>query len=819
MSPGAPITPTRFETLQRLFSEALEQPGESRAAWAAQATDDAGLRQELLALLRAHERDDTLRSPVTPGALADVAAEDRWVGRRLGAWEVVRLVGTGGMGAVYEATRADGQYQQRAAVKFIHRFAADEQGRRRFRSERQILASLDHPNVARLLDGGVGDDGQPWLAMEYVDGQPITAWAGAHQLTVRERVTLMLQVCAAVQGAHQQLIVHRDLKPGNILVTQGGQVKLLDFGIARLLARDTDAEPVTQVGQRSFTPEYAAPEQVRGLPASTAADVYALGLVLYELVAGRRAFVFAGKNLAEIEHAICEEPPPHAPVDADLDAILQVALRKEPGRRYGSADLLARDLQHYLDGRPVTARPDSAAYRLGKLVRRRKLETAAIALAVVSIVAGLVATTQQARRAEAQGRRAEQVTSFLTTMLGAADPASLGKDVTVREVLDSAAVRADSLAGSPDLDAEVRLVVGNTYMALGEFEAGESQFARAVAARRRDSPGGSHALGLALARQAYALEYLGRFADADTLLQATAALYRRFPDHDPMGRAAFLDQQARVMVRLGANQQALPLLEEALAITLRHAPGNDSALSSSYANLGFVKSELGDAAAAESLYAIGVAAARRAFGNEHPDLAALLSPYAVVLEAAGKTAAADSVYREVLAMRRKLLGPEHPEYAWTMFNYADNLRLRGRYAESVAWARQVLALRGTSLPETHMAISTALGVLGRSLDRMDSLEAGGRALRESLRLRRAALPPGHWLIVSSESILGEHLALAGRYREAEAMLLRAEQELVKLRGEDASVVKDARARLVELYTRWGRPDDAARWQASIKARG
>ncbi len=849
MADTPPLTPTRVAQLQALFEAVLDYPpAEREALLVDRVPDDAALRAEVFALISAHEREESaFRSPLFPSLLIDAATSaDRWVGARVGAYEVVRLVGVGGMGAVYEAARADDQYKKKVAVKFLHRHVDSAPALARFRAERQILANLNHSNIAALVDGGVTTDGQPYFIMEYVDGRPITQWCDEQRLSVRQRLDLFVQVCAAVQSAHQSLVVHRDLKPGNILVTGEGRVKLLDFGIARLLTPegDTDQLPVTISGNRSFTPDYAAPEQLLGLPVDTRADVYALGVVLFELLAGHRPFDLQEKSLAEVERIVCEADPPkvsasidesragflaertaaraRAKIQGDLDAIVSMAIRKEPERRYGSADLMARDVQRHIDGHPVSARPESVGYRIRKFVGRRRLETAAVSLAVIFLVGGLIATISQARRAEAQTRRAEaqsqraeQVTSFVTTMLGAADPASLGKDVTVREILDSAAAHADTLSRNPSLEAEIRDVIGGTYMGLGEFESANKQFLRALDAHSRRAPGGDHEAAIALTRQSYALEYLGEYSAADSVLSKAAVLLRQFPYKDRLERAGFLDQRARIIARLGRNREAEPLFQEALDMTKSAAPRRDSILSHAYVQLGFVESELGKFAQAEALYEQGIAAARRAYGNEHSELAAMLSPYATVLERAGKIAKADSTYQEVLAIRRKLLGPEHPEYAWTMFNYADFLMTQKRYPEAIDWSRRVLKLRGKTLPETHPAIATAMGVLGRSLGPMDSLDAAEKYLREALALRKRYMPEGHWLVASSESVLGAHFTLAHRYKEAEDLLLPAERKLVNIRGEDAPVVGDARARIVALYTAWGKPDLAARWQAKI----
>lgn len=836
-----PLTPLRLAELQALFEDALEQPSAERTAFLEQRVPhDTALRAEVVALLLAHQRaEGVFQSPLTNAALAEAGgAMDRRIGSRVGAYRIVGLIGVGGMGAVYEAVRADDQFHKRAAVKFLHRSAAGPDAVRRFKAERQILATLNHPNIAALLDGGVGEDGQPYLIMEYIDGQPITRWCDERHLPVAQRLALVQQVCAAVQSAHQSLVVHRDLKPGNILVTADGRVKLLDFGIARLLSPEGGGPlPATLADHRSFTPDYAAPEQVRGLPVGTTADVYALGVVLFELLTGRRPFDLQSASMAEIERIVQEvEPPrPSTVVDlararqlgdrgmartrnqiaGDLDAIVGMALRKEPDRRYGSADLLALDLQRHLDGHPVFARPDGFGYRIRKLIQRRRLESAAVGVAVASLVAGLVVAVGQARRAEAQGRRAEQVTSFLTTMLGAADPASLGRDVTVREVLDSAARRADALRDEPPLEAEVRVVIGNTYLALGEFEASEAQFSRELDAHRRRAPAGDYATALAFMRQSHALEYQGRLEEADSVLHLAGELFARHRHTDPLEEVAFADQRGRILSRLGRYAEALPLFQRALDITQRYAAGNDSLLPTAFANLGHVHSELGRPVIAESLYAAAVSSVRRAYGPEHPFVADLLSPYATALERAGKVAESNSTLREVLRLRHKLLGPEHPEYAWTMFNYADAMVRAGRYAEGAEWARKVLALRGRTLPETHAAVATAMGVLGRALGPMDSLAEGERWLRESLALRQRTLPAGHWALASSESMIGGHLVLARRFTEAEALLLSAEQKLVASRGEAAPVVKDARLRLVALYEAWEKPEAAVLWRGKI----
>lgn len=835
------LTPARLQRLKALFDATADVSTDEREAFLnALAGDDRLLANEVRSLLAAHDSTgEHLISPLPISLAPDEPPEDRWTGTRIGVYAVGARIGEGGMGTVYAATRADDQFEKRVAIKLLRRSAESDLAISRFRYERQILANLNHPNIAGLVDGGVAPDGRPYFAMEYVDGAPITTWCDARRLGVRGRLVLFLQVCAAVQHAHQQLVIHRDLKPGNILVTDDGTVKLLDFGIAKLLREEEGLEqlPATRGGARVFTPEYAAPEQVRGLPVSTATDVYALGIVLFELLTGGRPFALQGRLMAEIEEIVCREPPPRpsmtvqpemparlglrstgqvrSHVVGDLDAIVLTALRKEPDRRYGSADQLARDIGAYLDGLPVSARPDALGYRLTKFVRRRAVELVAGSLVVATLLGGVIATTRQARAAEAERERATAVTEFFTTMLAAPDPGELGREVTMREVLDSAAVRADSLTDRPVLAAEVREVIAETYSALGELELARDQFTRALAFRRLADPEGSRATAVTLAKLGITHGNLGDYEASDSVLAESEAMLQRTADADDMYHGTVRQARGSLRQEFGDLPGAEAMLRDALAFRLRVAPDDHVNLTPSYNDLGVAVGQQGRFAEAESLHVMAVRSARLAYGDEHPILAATLAQHAFALAAAGKTAAADSLFQVTIAMRRRILGETHPDFAWSLFQYAQFLNEAGKWEEAVVRGREVLALRGRSLPETHIAVATALQVVGIGLSRLDSLGAAEQYLRESLDLRRRTLPDGHWLVHSGEGVLGEHLVRAGRFAEAESLLLRSAERLTALRGTDSPQAQDAHRRLVALYEAWQRPMEAARWQAAV----
>ena len=836
------LTPARFRLVREHFEAALDATPADLEQWLTTAIpDDLPLRNEVRTLLRAHrDESGTLASPFNSTGMLDVGAADR-SGDRVGAWTVVRQIGAGGMGTVYEAHRAEGEFEQRAAMKFLRRSVEGDVAIRRFRAERQILANLHHPNIAALLDGGVAPGGQPYFAMEFVDGKPITTWCDERSLDLRSRLVLFLQVCAAVQHAHQALVVHRDLKPGNILVTEQGTVKLLDFGIATLLRDDEDPDhlPLTQGNARLFTPDYAAPEQVRGQRVGTTADVYALGVVLFELLTGRRPLQLRGKSIAEIEEAVCHEAPPRPStalehqhwqhlgagsarqashrIAGDLDAIVLAALRKEPERRYGSADQLARDLRAFLDGMPVTARPDGMGYRLGKFVRRRRIELAAGGVAVAALVGGIVVSRARAQEAERERTRAVEITAFLTNMLIAANPSELGREVTMREVMDSAAVRADALRDRPALEIEIRTVIAGTYLGLGSYDEALAEYQKALDAARRSEPVPGRATALALSQLSTGHEYLGDYGTADSLFAEAQQLMDRAGYRDRGEEREWMEHRGRLLGRLGKFAESIPLLRRALALHLEVEPENDSATAYYTNNLAVAVGEVGDQAEADTLFRTTLALERKAVGELHPLYAASLSAYSTVLHRMGRIEAADTAMRSVLDIRRQLLGEDHPDYAWTMFNYADFLVGMDRHAEAAEWSRKVLALRGRTLDDAHPAVSTAMQVLGRAMAGLDSLEQAERLLRESLALRQEHFPPGHWVIASSVSHLGVVIGRAGRYAEAEKLLLDSEAELLEKRGAKAQPVRDARQRLVDLYLAWGRPQQAAAWQEKLDA--
>lgn len=833
----------RLRRVRALFDAAMDQPAARRLAWLADGAGlDPGVVAEVRALLAgAESTDPRLASPLGAGETEAGLGADL-VGQRLGPYDVVRLIGLGGMGAVYEAVRDDGQFKKRVAIKLVQGRHHSALTLARFRLERQILANLEHKNIATLLDGGVSPDGRPFLVMEYVEGEALTRWCDARSLSVRERLLLFRQVCGAVQHAHQNLVIHRDLKPGNILVTGDGSVKLLDFGVAKLLGEDAgdDALPVTRDGTRAFTPEYASPEQIRGDALTTASDVYALGVVLFELLAGRRPHLAPGRSVAAIERAVLEQPAPapsgvvtdeaagHAGersadrlrrrLAGELDSIVLKALRPEPGQRYRSVEALSDDVRRHLAGLPVEARRGWAGYRLRKFLQRNRAAVAASALVLVALVGGVITTNIEARRARRAQARTERVNAFLEQLLRSVRPTTGGRDVPVSELLDAAAQRIErELADEPDVRAEMESVIGQSYLALGRLDDAEAHLRSALTLRRQVSGPRSGSVAVGLSNLGGVHLQKGELAAADSAFRAGLALRRALGGTPDTLLANLLDNVGSVAHGNGQLADAEKYHREALDIRAGLLGPRHDMVAFSMNNVAVALGEQNRWAAAESLHRASVAILKL----NHPEPTTLVADaenaLATALDIQGKYDEAESLYVDVLRLREKLLGRTHPDFAFTQMNYAMFIFDRGRYEEATKLAREILALRGKSLPESHPAIATTLQTLGRCLDHLGRTAEAGRALEESLALRRRYLAPGSWLIASSEGVLGEHETLARDFAAAEAHLLASDAVFRSTFGPDSPRTVTNVKRLVALYTAWERPAQAEAFRARLPA--
>ncbi len=794
----------RWEQVERLFEEARAVPPDERAAFLRAHCDDRAVRAEVDSLLDAREEAPSFFEAAAEQIVVPALDEFEGAGvpdgtergtldlagQHVGPYRLVEKIGVGGMSVVYRAERARGDYEQTVAVKLLQRRLQAEAVEERFRAERQVLASLDHPNIAQLVDGGVAEGGRPYLVMEHVDGVPLTTYAEERDLGLEVRLDLLAQVFGAVQAAHRQLVVHRDLKPSNVLVTETGagdlQVKLLDFGIAKLLGEALPViRPETRTGRHLMTPAYAAPEQVTGEEITTATDVYQLGVLAYELLAGTRPFDVADESLMEIERSLLEDEPRKPSGEAerfadrlrgDLDRIVLKALRKEPGRRYRSVEALAADLERYRKGEPVEARPATLGYRAKKFVaRHRPAVTAGILIVLLGMAYAGTVTVQANRlaeqrdRAQREAQTAEEVSEMLVGLFEASSPYEQPDTLTARMLLRRGEDRISQLEDQPAAQAQLLGAMGRAHQELGDYERADSLLgqARGLRSRLYDPP--HPELATSLDDYAEVQRIRGQYARADSLHTKALAMRREVhnPPHSKIAES--LHNLASVKRDKGELPLADSLHREGLAMRRNVYEEGHLKISSSLTELGFVLRKQGKYEEADSLYRKSLAIKREQLEPRHPQTASTLMNLGVALRKQGAYAAADSVYREALTIQREHLEPRHPSIATTLNNLGVVWRKQGRYAAADSIYRKALAIRRKKLGPKHPETSIVLNNIGAVLYYQDRYAAADSVYREVLSIRREQLGPQHPKTATTLSNLGVVSRKQGEYALADSI--------------------------------------------------
>ncbi len=719
----------------------------------------------------------------TVGAVGSVesgakpGAEDPDLGRRVGAYRIERRIAAGGMGVVYLAARED-DFEQRVALKLVRRSRGPGdlppavEVLRRFLAERQILAHLEHPNIARILDGGTTDDALPFFVMEYVEGRPIDGYCEQHELPLTRRLELFRTVCEAVHFAHQNLVVDRDLKPDNILVTPAGVPKLLDFGIAKILAPEPG--PDSREG-RLMTPDYASPEQILGQPITTASDVYSLGVLLYLLVAGRHPFRLDG--LGELQRAqqiLGEEPPPASTTAqpplrrrfaGDVDAIIRKAMAREPQERYPSALQLAEDVERHLGDLPVAARSGNWLYRTRKLVRRHRLATAfAVILTALAIAVTVLwrQAVDQRRQAEIARRSAERVSTFLGDLFQSADPdTARGENLTVREALDQGRERlAGELTEEPEIRAELLAVLGTVYNNLALYGEAREVKEEALRSRRAADPVNRQALATAL-NNLGRLEYdLGDYVAAETRFREALELWLELGDEAWAVYA--LRNLAATQMHYGEYGKALELHDQALELQ------------------------------------------RGLHGPDDPEIATSLYSLGALHRVRGEPAEAERHLRRARVVFASNFGPKHTRVAAVDNSLGRVLLALGRLPEAREHLERALAVRLELLGEDHVQVANSRKSLANLLLAQGDAEGAARTAEAAYATLRQKRPEGDWMTAEAGSVWGSCLVALGRFGEAEPRLIEGYRSLRGARGRDHADTRRAWQRLVELYQAWGR---------------
>jgi tetratricopeptide (TPR) repeat protein/tRNA A-37 threonylcarbamoyl transferase component Bud32 len=786
--------------LQTLFAAALERPATERDTFLVQVCgDDVELLRDLRALLATDARLDGMTArPVLASlgpALAALSPSAPLGGQRVGPFELREELGHGGMGRVYRAERVDGTVAQVVAIKFVRRELLDPNTLKRFQLERQLMASLDHPHVARLLDAAELADGTPYYVMEYVDGVPIDEYCRRERLDLRARLGLVRKVCSAVAEAHRKLIAHRDLKPANILITADGTPKLLDFGIAKPLSLSAHAIlDETGTAQRYFSPNYAAPEQLRGGNVGIACDVYALGLLLYELLAERRPFDFTGLSAGEAERLILEVPAPapsaargadaDAPIRArqlrgELDDIVLRCLRKAPGERYASVDQLQAELDNHLSGRPVLARGGHRWYRMQKFVRRNRVGVAAVALIALSLLGGLAAFAWQARIAQQRAAELQQVARFQAGMLDQIDPSRGGEFLgrTLRHKLGQALDEA----GVDAAERERRLA---------SFDATWEQVNATDATRE--------------------------LIDEILLKPALVAIDRQFAAQ-PTVDATLSQALSELYSNFGLFEPALPLQQRALEKRRDTLGEEHPDTLSSIDSMGILLAARGDQEEGERWLREALDKRRRVLGENHIDTVNSKNHVGVVMWERGDLAETERYMREVLEQFRLQLGEEDPRTVTSIHNIGALLQTQGKPEEAIPFLTEALEKRRRLLPPDDpytLGSINQLGTVYRDLGRIDEAEP---LFRETLERRRRTLGESHPDTLLSIVNYGGLLRAKGQPFEAEPHLRTAFEGYRAQQGDDSPFTAIARGSLGTVLQDQGKSAEAVELLAPHEA--
>jgi serine/threonine-protein kinase len=810
-----------WSRLDAAFQGAVELPPAERAAYLDRTCGaDAALRAEVDDMLRAESAHDAPEiEPLVRPRDPRPPEPDPIIGMRLGPWRVLHPIGYGGMGTVYLAERADGQYDQRVALKLVRGSAQQPGAAARFGAETYILARLSHPHIARLLDAGFTPEGSAYLVMEHVEGSPITTYCDEHRLTVRERLRLFGAVARATQHAHRSLVVHRDLKPLNIFVSAGGDVKLLDFGIAKLLEPDHPLASETTQGVRALTPAYAAPEQIRGEPVTTAADVYVLGAVLYELLTGDRPARNGSVNHSAAGDAFVPAPPSQAirrrlaskdsgdegavakaaaargttpgrlarQLEGDIDRVVLKALQPEPERRYGSAEQFGDDIDRLLEGRPVLAQPDTLIYRARRFAGRHRIGVVmTVALCVIALSFAIIAALQaravaiERDRAKLEATRAARVTELLGELFKLAEPgAATGQSISARQLLDEGRARiASELAGDPPMQAALFNVVGRLYSNLALHDTAIEIFRQALSLERQDRPEGS-------LTQAETMHWLAElyvrkndYASAERLLR-DALMLRQSLGAPADDVASTLEALGRALSFTGRHAEAEVPLQQAVVIR-RQEKTSPGKLMSSLNELAVTLHRRGDMKTSEALFREAVEVGRNIAGSSPDKVTSLLNLARLVYQFDRDAPRAEALYRETLAMARAIYPEDHEDIGTILTELARVVRDEGRLEEAEAMSRESMGiftrLFGLRHRETMISSQTLASILGAR----GALDEAERLLREALTTAQLLFKDGRPMTLGAQRLLAG--VLDERRKFVEARMLRHEELAAALKA-------------------------------------
>ncbi len=841
----------KWRKMKAILEDVLEASKEQRSKILAEKCgDDVQLKAEIEGLLGKDTEDHVLDKtlPLLTGydfsTQSEAGFDESFSGRRIGNFELIRCIGEGGMGRVYEAVQDEPQLKRKVAVKLIKAGWNSKLLVQRFMREQQVLALQTHPNIARLLEGGVTDDGMPYFVMEYIDGEPVDAFCDKNKLTVNQRLLLFQKICDAVASAHRHLIIHRDLKPGNILVTPEGEPKLLDFGIAKPLDEElVEGGALTTPAARFITPEFAAPEQIQGKPVSTASDVYSLGVLLYYLLTGRMPLCRkSGESLLKWEQVVTEEEPEKpstvvAKGDAskdqiaqcrrvssgklakilrgDLDLIIAMAMRKEPERRYEAVGRLREDISCFLNGLPISAQLDSTGYRVRKFFLRHRMGVIAAFLTSMFLVVSVVGISIQAHRAQKEAEKAKTVVAFLKEMVASPNPyEGEGREVTVAEALERAAGTIEARFGEqPEIAAEIYSAIGSTFWSLGHYQSSETYLKSALDLLEELYNPPHFKLAEGAKELGTTRFYLGDYESASSLLKQSMAMFAELGD-DRVSWQNALNEYGMVCMEQGSYEEAGKAFSEALAMARRLNGDGHQDVATITSNLAVNAHYLGDLDLAEILYRQVLDRLEVLHGKNHPDRATAFGNLAQVVIERNQYDEALSLLAQSLDIKRNLLGDNHAGVGLDYHNLAGVNYRKKAYGVALGYIEQALKVYGVVYPEDHTRIGQSLLLKGNILNEQGDYVEAERCIDGALIIFKKNLPSDHNLIAYAKSSMGVCLTGQNRYEEAEPLLLESDALLHQNQVSGIKYQRNVEG-LIKLYESWGKEAKASRFREAL----
>ncbi|MCU0343724.1 MAG: serine/threonine-protein kinase [Ignavibacterium sp.] len=837
--------------IKTIFYKAVDLDGKERESYLNEVCKTPELKKEILTLIFAHDNSENF---LEDSIITYQPVEDNtnlFIGKTFGKYKIEKLIARGGMGLVYLGLRDDA-VKQNAAVKIINPGVASGIVIKRFQNERQTLANLNHPNISRLLDGGITEDGIQYLVMEYIDGIPIDEYCDKQKLNIKDRLNLFLKVAAVAQYAHQNLVVHRDLKPSNILITRDGEPKLLDFGIAKFLSPEGERfETVTQRGMWNLTPEFASPEQIKGEKITTASDVYSLGIVLYKLLTGHSPYKIKSFFHSDINKIITQSEPTkpseiifetiaeeseenkseinaqtisitregsidklHKILIGDLDNIISMAIRKEPEGRYSSVDHFADDIKRYLDDKPVSARPDSFSYRTKKFIKRNRniLIPAAIIFIIINLgLAGILwqgyIAAKERDTAKLEADKSNRIKSFLLEMISSPDPLKDGSEVKVVDVITEASQKlSKELSNYPEIEAEIRTMLANTYQNLGVYDSALSELIKADQIIRKFYGEKSKETSLSIKSLALTYHYKGDYQKAEDLFKKSLAMLSEVEKEPTFERAMLIDAYGTLLADMGNYEESKKLTEEALKIAESLRGSDDPQVAEIKNNLATSYNYLNKLDEAEKLYNESLLVFRKHFGNYHLRVSSVINNIAFIHIFKEEHQQAIPLLLESLNIKLKVLGQYHPDLILAYSNIGSTYFNINDFTNAEKFMRESINVGLKNYDADNINLSRSYMWYGRILDAEKNYGESIHYLNKAYLIRKNELGEENKMTLICQSLLGQTQLNAGNYSEAEKHLVESYNGLKEVLEIKNEATQKTLSSIIELYEKLGKTE-------------